>query len=81
MGGESRTSDCGRNGKAERAGSGETSGASGRNEKTCREKIYNRLNGLNKEDFLATLATIKQELQDGRTWETATTKKLNKCVR
>ena len=56
-------------------------GVSGRNEKACREKIYNRLNGLNKEDFLATLATIKQELQDGRTWETATTKKLNKCVR
>ena len=49
--------------------------------KAYREEIYNRLNGLNKEDFLATLATIKQELQDGRTWETATTKKLNKCVR
>ena len=49
--------------------------------KAYREEIYNRLNGLKKEDFLATLATIKQELHEGRTWETATTKKLNKCVR
>lgn len=49
--------------------------------KAYKQELFDRLNGKNKQDFLAELSKIKEELNKGRTWETQTTKKLKKCIR
>ena len=46
-----------------------------------KNEIFNRLNGKNKEEFKSELKKIKEELKEGRTWETRTTQKLGKVCR
>ncbi len=46
-----------------------------------KEELFDRLNGKNKKDFKKELGKIKKELKAGRTWDTATPKKLGKACR
>ncbi|WP_299888211.1 DUF6531 domain-containing protein [uncultured Lacinutrix sp.] len=46
-----------------------------------KDELFDRLDGKNKKDFKKEMAKIKQELKAGRTWDTATPKKLGKTCR
>ncbi len=46
-----------------------------------KDELFERLDGKNKKEFKAELKKIKEELKNGRTWETFTTKKLGKVCR
>lgn len=49
--------------------------------KAYKEELFERLDGKNKKEFKKELAKIKKELKNGRTWDTATPKKLGKPCR
>uniref|UniRef100_UPI00262CE043 RHS repeat-associated core domain-containing protein n=1 Tax=uncultured Maribacter sp. TaxID=431308 RepID=UPI00262CE043 len=46
-----------------------------------KDELFDRLDGKNKKDFKKEMGKIKQELKAGRTWDTATPKKLGKTCR
>lgn len=46
-----------------------------------RDEIFDRLNGKSKKEFKSELKKIKEEIKQGRTWETKTTKKRGKVCR
>ncbi len=49
--------------------------------KAYKDELFDRLDGKNKKDFNKELNKIKRELKAGRTWDTATPKKLGKACR